>query len=43
MSILDLQGLKGPDKGRKPSPGSRTSQGCGGHFASNLSILCDFP
>lgn len=43
MSILDLQALTGPDRGKKGSPGSRASQACGNHAASTLSLLCDFP
>lgn len=39
MSILDLQGLEGPEAGKKPS-GSRASQGCHGEIESSLSILC---
>ncbi|HEU4978508.1 MAG TPA: SapB/AmfS family lanthipeptide [Solirubrobacteraceae bacterium] len=43
MSVLDLQGLKGPDRGAKPTKGSRASQGCGQTTASTLSLLCNVP
>lgn len=43
MSVLDLQGLKGPVREGKPTKGSRASQGCGQTTASTLSLLCSLP